>query len=63
MPAMDRFVDTLPRDTSTPLHMVCPSCTGYWGKGHLVHLDTCPTPNWYYDSRVDKCVGHHTCNA
>lgn len=51
------------KSTTKPLHMVCPSCTGYWGKGYLVHLDTCQTPNWHYDSKVDKCEGHHTCQA
>jgi len=55
--------DYMTQTISTPLHMVCPSCTGYWGRAELVHLDTCPTPTWRYDSRIDKCVGHHTCMA
>lgn len=38
-----------------PWHMVCPNCNNNW-LGRVVHEDTCPTPNWVYDSRTDTRV-------
>lgn len=63
MPSMDRFT-WIPDTTSmvAPLHMVCPNCDNDW-LGYVVHEDTCPTPKWVYDSRVDKCVVSHTCKG
>ena len=44
--------DYMNETIATPLHMVCPNCNNNW-LGYVVHEDTCPTPEWRFDSRTD----------